>query len=117
MNNELHAVAAIAELDARFQLDQVMAIVGIDGLVEALAEPAMLATVDQHAAAIRESITSAGKEIGPVSLAAYAKSVLAVHERHGRPLPSPTTIDWARADWTVLRLVAVCSLADAADAF
>jgi hypothetical protein len=40
-----------------------------------------------------------------------------VHQRHGRPLPTPDSIDWEDADWTVLRLVSVCSLADAADAF
>ncbi|MEV4514568.1 DUF6401 family natural product biosynthesis protein [Dactylosporangium sp. NPDC049525] len=108
---------ATAELDARFYLDQVMAMVGVDGLVEALAQPFLLAKVDQHAAAVRQSITAAGKAIDSISLAGYARSVLAVHQRHGRPLPTPDSIDWSDADWTVLRLVSVCSLADAADAF
>nr|BFE65823.1 hypothetical protein GCM10020063_103490 [Dactylosporangium thailandense] len=126
MNNELTPAAAVefdagylatAELDARFYLDQVMAMVGVDGLVEALAQPFLLAKVDQHAAAVRESLTAAGKRIGPLSLAAYARSVIAVHQRHGRPLPTPETVNWADADWTVLRLVAVCHLADDADAF
>ncbi|GAA3223760.1 DUF6401 family natural product biosynthesis protein [Dactylosporangium siamense] len=108
---------ATAELDARFYLDQVMAMVGVDGLVEALAQPFLLAKVDQHAAAVRQSITAAGKAIDSISLAGYARSVIAVHQRHGRPLPTPDSIDWTDADWTVLRLVSVCSLADAADAF
>ncbi|MEV0128112.1 DUF6401 family natural product biosynthesis protein [Dactylosporangium sp. NPDC050688] len=108
---------ATAELDARFHLDRVMAMVGVDGLVEALAQPFLLAKVDQHAAAVRQSITAAGKPIDSISLAGYARSVIAVHQRHGRPLPTPDSIDWSDADWTVLRLVSVCSLADAADAF
>ncbi len=108
---------ATAELDARYYLDQVMAMVGVDGLVEALAQPFLLAKVDQHAAAVRQSITAAGKAIDSISLAGYARSVIAVHQRHGRPLPTPDSIDWSDADWTVLRLVSVCSLADAADAF
>ncbi|MEU7866288.1 DUF6401 family natural product biosynthesis protein [Dactylosporangium sp. NPDC049140] len=56
----------------------------VDGLVEALAQPLLLAKVDQ---------------------------------RHGRPPPTPDSVNWADADWTVLRLVAVCHLADDADAF
>ncbi|WP_327008927.1 DUF6401 family natural product biosynthesis protein [Dactylosporangium sp. NBC_01737] len=108
---------ATAELDARYYLDQVMAMVGVDGLVEALAQPFLLAKVDQHAAAVRQSITAAGRNIDSISLAGYARSVIAVHQRHGRPLPTPDSIDWSDADWTVLRLVSVCSLADAADAF
>ncbi|GAB3860118.1 hypothetical protein GCM10027610_100540 [Dactylosporangium cerinum] len=58
---------ATAELDARFYLDQVMAMVGVDGLVEALAQPFLLAKVDQHAAAVRQSITAAGKAIDSIS--------------------------------------------------
>ncbi|WP_433209515.1 DUF6401 family natural product biosynthesis protein [Dactylosporangium sp. CS-047395] len=126
MNNELTPAAAVefdagylatAELDARFYLDQVMAMVGVDGLVEALAQPFLLAKIDQHAAAVRESLVAADKPIGPLSLAGYARSVIAVHQRHGRPLPTPDSVNWADADWTVLRLVAVCHLADDADAF
>ncbi|WP_238006062.1 DUF6401 family natural product biosynthesis protein [Dactylosporangium sp. AC04546] len=111
------AYLATAELDARHYLDQVMAMVGVDGLVEALAQPFLLAKVDQHAAAVRESLTAAGKPVDSISLAGYARSVIAVHQRHGRPLPTPDSVDWAAADWTVLRLVAVCHLADAAGAF
>jgi hypothetical protein len=115
MTNEL--IAPAAEVAARFYLDKIMAMVGVDGLVEALSAPALLAQVDQHAAAVRESIRSAERPIGPVSLAGYARSVLAVHERHGRELPHPDTIDWKRPGWTVLRLVAICSVADSLDCF
>jgi hypothetical protein len=126
MSNELTPAAPVdfdarylptAEIDARSYLDQVMAMIGVDGLVEALAQPFLLARVDQHAAAARESLVAAGKAIDPISLAGYARSVIAVHQRHGRPMPTPQSVDWSDADWTVLRLVAVCHLADAADAF
>jgi hypothetical protein len=102
---------------ARQYLDQIMAMVGVDGLVEVLSSPGLLALVDQHAAAVRESLASAGKPVDAISLSGYARSVLAVHERHGRPLPSPETVSWESPEWTVLRLVAVCSLADAEDCF
>ena len=108
---------ANAEADGRLYLDQVMAMVGVDGLVEALRNPGLLAVVDQHAAAVRDGIEAAEREIGPAALAGYARSVLAVQERHGRPVPEPDSIDWRKPGWAVLRLVAVCSLADAADAF
>ena len=55
---------------------------------------------------------AAPDDLTPLSLAAYARSVLAVNERHGRPLPDPTKTDWAQPEWTVLRLVAICSMAE-----
>jgi hypothetical protein len=112
--NELSAATAPLTTDAaaRTYLDQLMALVGIDGLVASLALPGLLADVDQHASAVRESLVSAGRAIVPLSLASYARSVLAVHERHGRALPDVTRIDWAEPEWTELRLVAVCALAE-----
>jgi hypothetical protein len=107
----------VAEVAARLFLDQIMARVGVDGLVESLRSPGLLATVDQHAAAVRESLAAAGRFVDPTSLAGYARSVLAVAERHGRELPDGADLDWAKAEWFVLRLVGVCSLADRADCF
>jgi hypothetical protein len=111
MSNERFAAIEEPTTDAsaRLYLDQIMALVGVDGLVEALSTPGLLAQVDQHAAAVRESIRAAGRPVGPVGLAAYARSVVAVHHRCGRELPS--TIDWTNPGWTVLRLLAVCSMA------
>jgi hypothetical protein len=109
--------AAIADTDGCRYLDQVMAMVGVDGLVEALRNSGLLAVIDQHAAAVRDSVEAADREVGPAALAGYARSVLAVQERHGLPVPDPDSIDWKKPSWTVLRLVAVCSLAEAADAF
>jgi hypothetical protein len=111
MSNERFAAIdeLTTDLSARQYLDQIMALVGVDGLVEALSTPGLLAQVDQHAAAVRDSIAAADRPIGPLALASYARSVLAVHRRCGRELPS--TVDWAHPEWTVLRLLAVCSLA------
>jgi hypothetical protein len=94
-------------------LDELMARVGVDGLVAALRAPGLLAAIDQHAAAVRNTVRAAGRPVDAVSLAEYARSVLAVAHRCGRTLPDPDAVDWPRADWLLLRLVAVCALADA----
>src|SRR4051812_1615067 len=112
--NELSAAAAPLTTDAaaRGYLDRLMALIGVDGLMAAAVLPGLLADVDQHAAAVRESLSSAGRAVAPMSLASYARSVLAVRERQGRPTPDVTKVDWAEPEWTVLRLVAVWSLAE-----
>jgi hypothetical protein len=46
-----------------------------------------------------------------VSLAGYGSSVAAAASRMGRELPDPQTMDWSKASWFQLRLMAVCSLA------
>jgi len=107
---------------ARLALDDLMARVGVDGLVAALQSPGLLAAVDQHAAAVREALVarSGGVDgagpaggVDPVGLASYARSVLAAADRTGRPVPVQTgELDWSRAGWHVLRLVAVCAVAD-----
>ena len=103
-------------LTAHAVLDQLMARVGVDGLVAAMRLPGLLAAVDQHAATVRETIRASGRDVDVVSLAGYARSVLAVLGRHGRSLPDdPATIDWSRADGSLLRLVAVCLIAETAD--
>jgi hypothetical protein len=98
-------------------LDDAMAIVGIDGLVAAMATPGLMAAIDQHAAAVRESLASNGLTISPVPLAGYASSVAAAATRMGRELPDPATVDWSRANWFQLRLAAVCALAIEHDCF
>jgi hypothetical protein len=114
MSNEISPAVEqpATEVAAYLYLDRVMALIGVDGFIEAQSSPGLVARVDQHTAAVRDSLASAGKPIDAVSLAGYARSVLAVHERHGRPLPTPETVAWSNPDWTVLRLVAVCSLAN-----
>ena len=97
-------------------LDDLMAWVGVDGLVAALRSPALLAAVDQHAAAVRDALVNRWGGIHPTGLAGYARSVTAAAHRSGRPLPSRAEPvdepDWSRAGWHLLRLVAVCAVAD-----
>src|SRR5687767_7812271 len=101
-------------LTAHAVLDQLMASIGVDGLVAALRNPGLLAAVDQEAAAIRETLRGAGRSVDIVALAGYARSVLALLHRHGRALPAPEAIDWNSAGGHIVRLVAICALADAA---
>ena len=111
----LHMTHSARVLTAHAVLDQLMASVGVDGLVAALRNPGLMAAVDQHAAAIRETLRAAGRDVDIVALAGYARSVLALLNRSGHALPAPDAIDWSRAGSHVLRLVATCALAEAAD--
>ncbi|GIE31577.1 hypothetical protein Ait01nite_046220 [Actinoplanes italicus] len=99
-------------------LDEMMARVGVDGLTAAFAEPALLARLDQHAAAVRDALLDAGRITDADGLAAYARSMAAGAARIGRPLPEPgfapmTTAEWLAAGFPLLRLVAVCMIAEA----
>jgi hypothetical protein len=123
MTNEFLAFAPIHDalegpvLDpATALLDEMMARVGVDGLATALADPGVLAQVDQHAAAVRDALASAGRRGDASGLAAYAKSIAFAAARSGRRLPEPgeahtTGAGWLTADWHQTRLVAVCAMA------
>jgi hypothetical protein len=108
-----HMTDSTRAISARSLLDDLMARVGVDGLVAALRTPGIQAAVDQHSAAIRASLRSAGRGVDVVSLAGYGRALLAVIHRSGRHLPDPANLDWARAPWHVMRLLAVCALAEA----
>ena len=123
MTNEFLAFApssaAPAADPARALLDEMMARVGVDGLAAALADAGLLAQVDQHAAAVRDALHHAGREIDADGLAAYAKSIAAAAERMGRPVPQPghayvSGPAWLAAEWHLMRLVAVCMIAESA---
>jgi len=106
--------------DARTSLDELMAWVGVDGLVAALRTPGLLAEIDQHTTAVRAAIAAAGCPLDALSLSRYARSIVAAAARMGHPLPEPsvegTETEWARAGWHLVRLVAVCAVADEVDA-
>jgi hypothetical protein len=111
------ATSAYPAVSADAYLDEMMARVGVDGLAAAFAEPGLLATVDQHAAAVREALREAGREIDAAGLAAYARSIAFAAVRMRRPLPAPgeaptTVAGWTKAGWPLLRLVAVCQVAE-----
>src|SRR4051794_30046550 len=125
MTNEFLAFAPIPAsvagpvLDpATALLDEMMARGGVDGLAAALVDPAVLAQVDQHAAAVRDALAAAGRRADAKGLAAYAKSIAFAAARAGRRLPAPgeahtTGTGWLGADWHQVRIVAVCAIADA----
>jgi hypothetical protein len=99
-------------------LDEMMARVGVDGLAAALADVAVLAQVDQHAAAVRDALREADRRPDAAGLAAYAKSIVFAAKRAGRPVPAPgeahtTGAGWLTTDWHHMRLVAVCAIAEA----
>jgi hypothetical protein len=125
------AADPMTRTDAHTALDNLMAWVGVDGLVAALRSPGLLAQVDQHAAAVRDAIAASGRALDAVTLSGYARSVVAAAARMGRPVPvdvadtgnllpaGPAPVlahEWARADWPLVRLVAVCAIAVESDA-
>jgi len=123
MTNEFLAFAPVstaAVVDpARALLDEMMARVGVDGLAAALGDAGLLAQVDQHAAAVRDALRDAGRTVDAHGLAAYAKSIAAAADRMGRPVPQPgqayvSGVAWLAAEWHLMRLVAVCMIAESA---
>ena len=121
MTNEYLAFAPISTLipasPATGLLDEMMARVGVDGIVAALADPGLLALVDQHAAATRDALADAGREADADGLAGYARSIVAGVRRMGGALPEPgeapvAPAAWLATDWHLLRLVAVCMIAE-----
>jgi uncharacterized protein DUF6401 len=123
MTNEFLAFAPVSTTaaadPARALLDEMMARVGVDGLAAALGDAGLLAQVDQHAAAVRDALGQAGREVDANGLAAYAKSIVAAAKRMGRPLPEPgnayiSGTAWLAAEWHLMRLVAVCLIAESA---
>ena len=123
MTNETNAIApfsaapiAVPADPSTAVLDEMMARVGVDGLVAAYGDPGVLALVDQHTAAVRDALAGAGRDVAVDGLASYARSMLAAARRGGKGLPEPgrapgTSAEWLAADWHLLRLVAVCVLA------
>ena len=122
MTNEFLAFAPISTVPADpagALLDEMMARVGVDGLAAALGDAGLLAQVDQHAAAVRDALAGAGREVDAEGLAAYAKSIAAAADRMGRPVPQPghaylSGSAWLAAEWHLMRLVAVCMIAESA---
>jgi hypothetical protein len=100
---------------ARRWLNKLHDDLGVAGLAAAAALPGLSAMLDQHAAAVRDATTfgleSSAAIAGLVLLASYGHGVLNHAREHGwRPPPADPSA-WRTADWTSLRLAAVCALA------
>jgi hypothetical protein len=104
------AAARAATRFAHASLDELTASVGVTGLAAAAQDAGLLAAVDQHAAGIRDSLSADARPLTAVILAAYAEGVRDAAYKHGWQ-PPVEPIDWARPDWVLYRLLAVCSLA------
>jgi hypothetical protein len=103
------AAARAATRSAHASLGDLMDSVGRTGLEAADRSPGLLASVDQHAAGIRDSLTADVSPVTAVVLAAYAEGVRDAAFKHGWRAPQGP-IDWADNDWVLHRLLAVCYL-------
>jgi hypothetical protein len=99
------ARAALADLAHRL---------GRPGLTAAATLPGLLAAVDQHAAALRDLLTDGRRSPGPIGLAGYVEGVRDTAAALGWQPPAGHTVDWSRPHWLLVRLLAVCQLAEAA---
>ncbi|SCL33236.1 hypothetical protein GA0070616_4670 [Micromonospora nigra] len=95
---------------ARSSLTALATSVGAGGLAAAAVRPELLALVDQHAAAVRDSLGGDRRPLCAAALAGYAKGVRDAAAEHGWPLPTDA-VDWSAPDWVAVRLLAVCALA------
>lgn len=107
-------VTRSAAVSVRTTLTTLAAAVGAAGLAAAAADPGLLAVVDQHAAAVRDSLHGDRRPLTVAALAGYAEGVRAAAVEHGwRPPVGP--VDWSQPDWPLIRLLAVCALARSLD--
>jgi hypothetical protein len=85
------------------------------GLSAMRADPALLADVDQHAAAVRDALTEVSGRVSAVGLAAYADGVADTAASNGWQLPADLDgQEWSTPSWPLVRLLAVCVVAEAA---
>jgi len=106
------AASAAARLRAaRQHLTDLVSRLGNGGLAAAAAMPALRGAIDQHAAAIRDTISDGWRVPGVAALAGYAAGMRDRGSEHCWQVPAAEDVHWPTADWPVLRLVAVCWLA------
>src|SRR5256885_17030955 len=95
------ARAALADLTER---------IGTPGLAAAATLPGLLAELDQHGAALRDLLGENDRAPSPIGLAGYADGLRDMAGDLGWHLPQAHQVDWARASWLLVRLLAVCQL-------
>jgi hypothetical protein len=90
--------------------------IGHNELAAALRIPAVVAQLDQHAAAVRDILAfgvPSGRGVDPgVLLAGYGRGLVDQAAERGRPVRRIGRGGWPHAEWLDLRLAAVCLLAD-----
>ncbi|WP_285789843.1 DUF6401 family natural product biosynthesis protein [Micromonospora sp. NBRC 101691] len=95
---------------ARASIAALTVSIGTEGLAAAVRRPDLLAQVDQHAAAVRDSLDGDRRPLTLAALAGYAEGVRAAAAEHGWTPPGGPA-DWTAPDWVLTRLLAVCALA------
>ena len=100
---------------AQLALSQLARRIAASGFAAIRESPGLLADVDQHAAAVRDALIEISGRVSAVGLAAYADGVCDSAGRHGWQLPGEhAVLDWTQPEWPLVRLLAVCVLADQA---
>ncbi|GGJ86041.1 hypothetical protein GCM10010123_14550 [Pilimelia anulata] len=94
---------------ARTALTDLMDTIGHRGLAAAEIAPGLGAAIDQHAAAVRDSLAGDTVPLTASALAGYARGLRESAAGHGWRVPEGP-VDWTRADWVCTRLLAVCAL-------
>lgn len=98
---------------ARSTLNGLMTWLGEAGLAAAATSVGLQAAVDQHAASVRDGLGDPERGPNAVALASYAAGVRDALIEAQWQLPPPSELDWSKAEWPTLRLVAICALARA----
>ncbi len=106
--------ARSAAISTRSALITLTATLGTAGLAAAAANPGLLAVVDQHAAAVRDSLGGDRRALTVAALAGYAEGIRGAAVEHGWQSPA-APVDWSQPDWPLTRLLAVCALARSLD--
>jgi hypothetical protein len=89
--------------------------VGEAGVVAAHADAGLRAEVARHEAEVRTWLGSQGLAVSRQSIAGYAAVLLTAAQRCGRLLPpDPNRYDWTAAEWYLVRLTALCTMAESA---
>lgn len=115
MRVPFNRVASRTAVDsARSTLAALTVTVGTVGLTAAAARPGLLALVDQHAAAVRDSLDGDRQPLTAATLAGYAEGVRAAALEHGW-MPPGGPVNWSQPEWLLTRLLAVCALARSLD--
>jgi hypothetical protein len=110
------ASAAACLRSARELLSHLISRLGRAGLTAASTRPGLLAALDQHIAAVRDALGDGWRIPSVTALAGYAAGLRDRAAEHRWEVPAADEVEWTFAPWPVLRIVAVCALADQAGA-
>ena len=78
--------------------------VGTAGLHAATRLPGLFAAIDQETTALRRTLGGDGRVPSAAALAGYAEGLVEAAACAGWRIPLATEVDWATADWLLVRL-------------